>query len=499
MSTAAGESVPGSDARPRGFYAWLVLLLGAGTVTRLYRLTEWGLAGDEMYTLRDSLEIDLQLLEQPLQLLFRRPLLFMFNRYLVSPFAELDASTLRILPVIFGILGIAVLVLVGRRLVGDRAALLGGVLLVFNPWHLQHSQFARYYSLVFLLATLAPAALYLGVREEDRRWLLVGVLCAVLAWLAHPTGILPTGGFVVWLGVVALGRLEGRRRTLVLWGLGLTGIVGVTLGVVMLSDWAALGQEWGIEGVWVAVSWTSRLGAPVAVAAAGGIVLLWMEGRRSLSLFLALAVGVPLATLAVLGRYVSVHTGYLFATAPYALLAAGAFVDRVPRVFESRARRAVVTAALAGAVVAGTLPGFVSHYLDGGRPDFRGAAGHVAARAGPADSVLTDQPFTLGHYAPALRTGLLHRSPSRLDSALADVRANEATASLWVVPYVRSQGGFSVRGLGAAQGWVWRNCQLDGRLGAHRLDHELNRVTIWRCPGARGAVPGDGPDADSPG
>lgn len=497
----SGKGAPGdrTSIRRATFAASLVVLLAAGAGTRLHRLGDWGLSGDELYTLRDSLEPNLFLLEQPVQFLLNRPLIYLLNHHLIAPYTELGAGTLRLFPVIFGILGIAALVLVGRRLVGDRAALLAGLLLVFSPWHLVHSQFARYYSLVFLLAAISPAALYLGARHGSRAWTAAGVGCVVAGWLAHPTAVLPTAGFLVWAGIVLLRRAEGRRRTLVLWSLVATAALGVVLGGILLSRWAALEQEWGIGGVWVAVSWTSRLGAGPAIAAAVGATLAWLDGRRELSLFLALAVLVPVTIIGLLGQYVAVHTGYLFATAPYALLAAGYGLDRIARAFATPVTRGVAAGGVAAVVVASTLPGFASHYLDGSRPDFRGAAEYVAERAGPADSVLTDHPMSFKHYEPSLAAASLERSPAVLDTAYRSVRAGDPPGSLWIVPYVRTEGGFGVRGLGAVEEWVRRRCVLEEVVGAHRLDHELNLVPVWRCPGPRVGPPAGRPGRTSAG
>lgn len=468
-----------SSRRKRGarFALPLLALLAAAAATRFLRLGSWPLFGDEIYTLQDSVDFSFTL--------YGRPLLYWLNHQLVRPLLELDAMGLRFLPALFGVAGVGAVAWVGRRLVGRRAALLAGLLVVLSPWHLEMSQYARYYTLVFLLAAISPTALYLGVREESRGWIAAGIAATVLGWFAHPTTVLPAVGFLAWLAGYAVLRTGGRRRRLLLGALAVAALGGLAAGAALLGQWVS-GSDWtGIGGVWVAVSYGARTSAGPALAAAAGVALLWFDGRRGLALFLAAAAGVPVVLLGVLGEFVPVHTGYLFATVPCTLLAAGAFLDGTIRRVEDRAGRIVVGVATVGVVVATGLPSFVSHYVDGGKADFRRAARLVAERAGPSDVVLGEHtgPFEL--YAPSLDARPLGRDTVRLDSLRRSAGRSSPPGDLWVVPYLHSSGGFGLAGLGRARAWVWRNCRLVLRDQPVRIDHVRNIVEVWRCPGGR--------------
>lgn len=454
-----------------------VALLVTGTaVTRIYRLTSWPLFGDEFYTLTDSLNFSFSFA--------RRPLLYWLNHELVQPFLTLDELGLRLLPVLFGIIGVVAVTEMGRRLVNRRAGLLAGLLTLCSPWHLAWSQMARYYTLVFLLAAVSPAALYLGIRERSYGWIAAGVLTAGLAWFAHPTAILPTAGFLVWLAGYGVLRADRSTRRVLLGTAAVAAVGGLVAAWALLSQWSSLEQTWGIGGLWVAVSYGVRLSAGPALAAAAGVGLLWLDGRRELSAFLALAVAVPVALMGVLGEFVAVHTGFLFATAPYALLAAGAFLDRTIGMVEAGARRWVVGIAVTGVVVATGLPSFVSHYVDGGRADFRRAARHIEKRAEDSDLVLASQTGPFGYYAPSLDARPLPGDTARLDSIYRSVSRRARGRDLWVVPNIRSAGGFGLQGLGSARHWVWRHCRLSARVNPVRIDHQRNIVEVWRCGGS---------------
>jgi glycosyltransferase involved in cell wall biosynthesis len=62
---------------------------------------------------------------------------------------------------------------VARRLLGTRAALFGTFLLASSGLLVYYSQFARYWTLVFMLSATYPYAIYLGIRHRNGRGLLV--------------------------------------------------------------------------------------------------------------------------------------------------------------------------------------------------------------------------------------------------------------------------------------------------------------------------------------
>src|SRR4051812_32765035 len=141
---------------------------------RFWRLGEWNFQATEIFTLRDSLRPQFR---NP------RPLGYLLNYYVVRPFMPLDEFGLRLLPAIFGVLAVPTFFFVARRLVSERAALLGAFLLTVSPVLISYSQLGRYWSLVFLLSTVYPYALYLGLRDRNRRAVVLGIVTGILGVL----------------------------------------------------------------------------------------------------------------------------------------------------------------------------------------------------------------------------------------------------------------------------------------------------------------------------
>ena len=116
----------------------------------------------------------------------------------MQSFLPLDDYGLRLLPAVFGVLAIPVFYLVTRRLISSRAALFGALLITFSPLLVYYSQFGRYWSLVFLLSCVYPYAIYLDIREYNRRLLLSASSPASLrCW--HTPSVLLCAGLIVWL------------------------------------------------------------------------------------------------------------------------------------------------------------------------------------------------------------------------------------------------------------------------------------------------------------
>ena len=183
-----GTASPDSGSADPGFgiggasserMAWLLLaaLTLLGLVLRLWHLGDWNFQATEMFTYRDS--------QRP-QFGNARPLVYLLNYFLVRPLLPLDEFGMRLVPAIAGTLAIPALYLVGRRIVGSRAALFAALLVTLNPTQILYSQLARYWSLVFLFCSIAPFALFLGVRDRSGRMFALGVVATILAGLSHP-------------------------------------------------------------------------------------------------------------------------------------------------------------------------------------------------------------------------------------------------------------------------------------------------------------------------
>ncbi len=469
---------------------------------RFWRLGEWNFEATEMFTLRDSLTPKWR---------NSRPLGYLLNYYLVGPFRPLDELGLRLLPALFGVLAIPVLYLVGRRLIGTRAALLAALLLTVSGLHVFYSQFARYWSLVFLLSAVYPYALYLGVREGNRRALVLGLVTASLAVLAHPVSILLVGGPAIWLGFTYLrpGNLKHLwSRKNLRWGMVLAGVlavVAIARVVPLLQGWISMHDQnpgmgqfllapkraLGIKQMVLLTAYFESLTLPVALGGAVGVYLLGQERDRTPGLFLGSLALFPLIFIALLSIRTPVSTFYLLPTAPVFFLGAGVFLERLFRIDTSvRPRWLVPVTILAVFILAGA-PTLLSQYRNGRRFDFRGVARWLEPQLSPRDVVFSDQPMVLAHYLKPTPVQKLRQDTAPLREAVNELPRSGGEA-LWIVAPAPAHALRTNLRAGGLAAWMYQNCQMRNTVGRGRLDFRHQYLQVYRCPASLTGNSGNG-------
>lgn len=457
---------------------------------RAWHLGSWGFDSDETFTLRDSL---VPRLDNP------RPLLYYLNHYLIQPLMPLDELGLRLLPALFGVLGIPAFYLMCRRLVGTRAALFGSLLLTFSSLHVYYSQFARYWTLVFLLTSIYPFAIYLGLRERNSKLLVLGLVVGVLAVLAHPVSVLLLGGIGVWFLLTYVRRdqlTHAWSRKGVRWGVAIVALLAVLIAVrlvPMLHAWIYSpnsrpeGGEFllrlptgrGIKQISYLLSYIEALTLPLVLAGVAGIVILWHRDR-SFALLSACVFLFPLVFLVLLSFLAPVSIFYLVPSTPVVFLGAGVFLDRLAELGRRLRPRWLLPAWGVMIILATGAPTLISQYRDGRRYDFRGAAHWLRENIGPGDVVYSDQFKVVVHYLPGVHVERL-RDIAPLAATARELHA-AGRGSLWVVSPSPAHAFRTGRNIGKLTGWMYDNCQLRNTLGVGRVDFRQYYLQIFRCP-----------------
>jgi mannosyltransferase len=479
----------------RGRLPWIILagLVLLGAALRFYKLGTWNFEATEMFTLRDSVRPQFR---NP------RPLGYLLTYFFVRPFRPLDEFGLRLLPAVFGVLAIPAFYWVTRRLVGTRAALFATFLLTISGWHVYFSQFARYWSLVFLFSAIYPFALYVGIRERDRLALVLGVVSLILGVLAHPVAALLVGGPVVYL-VAKYARPRHLTQAWTYpgfrWGTAIALVLLVILSyrlIPILQGWISMhdrnpgmGQfllrrpvAQGLKQILLLAAYFEGLTFPLVLAAAAGIYLLWRERDRALGVFLACLTIFPLAFIVIISVRTPVSTFYILPTAPVFFLGAGIFLDRLFAIdWRSHPRWLLPVTITVMMVVAG-MPTLVSQYRNGRRFDFRGVAHFLQPRLKQSDVIYSDQPMVLSHYLDSLKVEKLRHNPEPLKEALDDV--GRAGGTLWVVAPAPAHALRTNLKQGGLAHWLYTNCQLQNIVGRGRLDFRQQYLQVFGCPPA---------------
>jgi len=112
----------------------------------------------------------------------------------------IDEGLARLPFALAGVLGVAAVFLLGRRVAGRRAGLLGGLLLAINGYFVAFGRIVQYQSVVLAMTALGLLALWRWSQREGDRWLVAGAALLACGLLAHYDAVL---AFPAALAIVA--------------------------------------------------------------------------------------------------------------------------------------------------------------------------------------------------------------------------------------------------------------------------------------------------------
>lgn len=200
---------------------------------RLSALDFQSLWRDEVDAIRFALMPLPDLLKTFTQPGFNGPLYFLMLRGWIDLTGQSEFA-LRFLSLIFGVLGVALIYVLGRRLFNRPIGLVAALLLTVSAYHVWYSQEAKMYTLITALVLAAIYSLRRAVEENRRRWWVSVVVCSSLAMYAHILAalLIPVlvALFVLWWplsrsrlrpGLVALALLTLPYVPLAIWQLPL--------------------------------------------------------------------------------------------------------------------------------------------------------------------------------------------------------------------------------------------------------------------------------------
>lgn len=468
---ASGEGPPATSAGGRERVALTAILITAVGL-RLWGLARFAFEQDELYTLRDAADLGATAGVGPG--ILGRPLYYLLQHGLLTVLPPTPVA-LRAPALVFGVLGIVATWWAARRLIGPTGALVAALLVAVSPWHLYHSQFARYWTLVYLLAMVVVA--FLPAALEGRRRAAAAVAIGGLAGaLSHPTFLFALVGVAAGATAVKAGGRLGlplpTRNALVRVWLPLLAPLFAWYGLVrFLDDGRGLRNpggaptDAGLRAVLGMVQW---LGPTVVAASLIGIAVLW--SRREDRRLAAMCAGGILSMLGLMllaGTRTTVYADYGTAALPLVFLAGGAAAEAL-----SRRLSRLAGWGFAALVVAGVLPQTVSHAADGTRFDFRPA--HAAIRAADAAATVVGWPIIVHrHYAPDLRW-----VEADADTATYARLASEE-GGFWAISAHRRRG--VVPGGRRIEAWIGRNCEPVDRWETPRLDYRRYAVELAWC------------------
>ncbi len=325
---------------------FLLLLLLVAFALRVWRLDYQELRGDEVFGYFFSLRTLPDIVAATVELHEPHPVASYYLQHFWLEWAGHSEFALRFTSLWFGVLAVALLYALGRRLLTPSAALFGTLLLGVSPYALWHSQDARMYSMSLALTIASTLLMTRWLQRQRRRLALAYVAVTLLALHTHYFAVFVLVAQNLFMAGRAL-WLPRLRLTWVNWlilQLTVLFFYGPWLLRVqtILRDYGGNGDSPGFGAMlWRSLSvlavgestplpqrvWWAWLAACLLLA---GALALWRrgaDGRRTLGL-LGLYLGVPLlATWWSATQRPIFNERYLVGALPGFCLLVGALVD----------------------------------------------------------------------------------------------------------------------------------------------------------------------------
>ena len=334
----------------------LMVVLGAATFLRFWQLDAVGFNSDEAVYTGTAASIAGNPAMLPIFPIFRaHPVLF---QLLLSLFLGDQVSdwTARALPAAIGVATVAVTYLLGRRLYGHWAGLIGALILAVMTYHVVVT---RQVLLDGLMTLCAAGVLYCVVRYSETialRWLLAAGAMMGATILAKETSIVLAGGLYAYFALTPAVRIRFRHLLLA----GATTIVVVLAFplALTLSGKASTGQNYLLWQLFRRPNHPldfyltvvpAALGYLTLAAAVGGLIWLRSENTWRERLLICWCL-VPIAFFTV---WPVKGYQYLLPIAPVVAVLAGRMISRLgtTEFFVSRPRWGVSTRIVAATVV----------------------------------------------------------------------------------------------------------------------------------------------------
>lgn len=467
------------QTQPSWITPWMLLVVvGVSAGLRLPGLVAFPFEQDELYTLIESTELFDSPLHPGIQ---ARPLYYLLHHMVIEVLPQTHFG-LRLPALLFGVLGVWLTWVLGSRTIGDVGGLVAVLLVAISPWHMHASGMARYWSLIYLLATAFYLCLHRASRTGLPHHYLSALLFLVLGVATHPAFVFPVLGAAVGLYMVGAGdrlrpSMPSRNAIIYLWGpvgvgaLLLVGLLFITNVQYHLRNFDGRGIHATLRLIPAMVQWMTP-----TIFAAGllGSGLLLAESRGSHRQFGAMVVGgtcVALLFLFLASLVTDVYADYGVAMLPLLFVSSGALVQlTVPR---GAGRGYLPMWGMVAVLNVGVLPSTISHLSDGTRFDHRPAFDEIRRKA-PELLVLTWPIVIQQRYAPELHGRELIVSPSFLEEKLIKER------DFWAVISVQRNGIVSDEG-GDVQRWLNDNCTLSASHQRPRIDYRVYRTDLYRC------------------
>ena len=442
---------------------------------RIYGSWSWDLSfGDEFHTYLDSLNDPGQ------RGLFS--VYYYLTKVSLTLIGEQSYMAARLPAVLFGLLTILVFYALTTDVFGKSTGVFALAILAVNPWHIEMSQYARYYSAVFFFSLIHFLYFLKYTKSPTTSYLLISGLSGIVATLFHAAAVvvfIPTYLYLllsVW--VVGLLPEQVNKKSLIKLLVGTTaiGLVISLAFVEILSGWLIKSQlnSYGNSWALIPLLALNQFTLPVFVCSFVGLSALKFHYDKSQFVYLCLGLFSAILIVIVLSSVMNFSVNYIFSLAPLFFISAAALCSVFYKSFNSKS--ALLSYSLVLVLIAAQLPAAVSYFQERRNISYDHAYAYLLNHAPAKATVVTN-----------MGSGLIDVSDLKIKKSKKPPRNRSFKWKKYLDSFKNDNQeiwlAWSVSRIDLApqlKKWLVNNAQLKYEKKANRIDRREKMITIWR-------------------
>lgn len=282
-----------------------------------------------------------------------------------SVFGE-NQIALRLPTFFFGVAAVYAIYLLGREIKSTSVGLLSAAFLAILPWHLFHSQYARYYAVVVFFTILLHLFFIRALRRDSLAYLLAAGVAAALAVSSHVTAVLAP--FSIWIFCCVmffqLGKGDNCLSTKIVrtgFWLGIAcALIALPFFVVVLVEWVDVLHGWTRSPAQQIFQYYTEVGVLSLLA----LCAIWIERTsrdRAIAVYLGITFCAPALLVITATMFTSIRGDYGICFVVPAIAAAAIGVNLT---WSSAKYGRELATLLVLLVIANAAPRLLSHYTD---------------------------------------------------------------------------------------------------------------------------------------
>ena len=452
---------------------FLVILFAVAL--RVYGIWVWDLSyADEYHTYFDSLN---QTSHRGVFSAY-----YYITRVSLITFGTDSVLALRLPSVAIALVTLPIFYKLVKDVFGKNVAVFSLSILAFSVWHVEMSQYARYYSTVFLLAAVHQLAFLKFLQTYKVNNLFISLIFGVLAFLVHAAAIFVFIPAFIYCLIFLKNhsRLGSRLSRKILISILIAFLIVIVISLPhlfeILSFWTNKSRQNPYANSWALIPLLAlnQYSLPLFIASYLGVFGLKRQNKSPEFIYILIVLITALLLIMAFGVIMNFSVQYVFCFAPLFFVSAAILCNQMYQAFNSSSLFLSLSVLLI--LIVSQMPGLVSYFQERLSISHDETFAIIIEKAKPNATLITN-----------MGVGLLEISDLKVVRSKKPPRNNRFNWNKYLDRYKPSEAevwfAWKVSRIGLApklKKWLMENTELVYEKKANRIDRRERSVTVWR-------------------